>query len=70
MLETKKTPKSIVEEKGFVQISDENALAEIVKAVLANNQKSVDDYHNGKTNALGFFGRTMYEGNQRPRQSG
>ena len=55
MLETKKTPKSIVEEKGFVQISDENALAEIVKAVLANNQKSVDDYHNGKTNALGFL---------------
>ena len=27
----------------------------IVKAVLANNQKSVDDYHNGKTNALGFL---------------
>lgn len=55
MLETKKTPDLIVKENGFAQISDENALAEIVKTVLANNQKSVDDYHGGKTNALGFL---------------
>lgn len=55
MLSTKKTPDQIVKENGFAQISDESALAEIVNTVLANNQKSVEDYRGGKTNALGFL---------------
>lgn len=55
MLETKKTPDMIVKENNFAQISDENALAEIVETVLSNNQKSIDDYRGGKTNALGFL---------------
>lgn len=44
MLETKKMPDTIVKENNFAQISDENALAEIVEIVLSNNQKSIDDY--------------------------
>lgn len=37
------------------QISDEGALKAIVDEVVANNQKSIEDYKNGKTNALGFL---------------
>ena len=50
-----KSPKAIVEEKGLGQISDTDALQKIVDDVIAANQKSVDDYKNGKTNALGFL---------------
>ena len=46
---------SCIKEKGFAQISDSSELEAVVAKVLADNQKSVDDYHNGKTNALGFL---------------
>ena len=55
MRATGKSPKTIVEEKGLGQISDSSALQEIVDTVVAANQKSVDDYKGGKTNALGFL---------------
>jgi aspartyl-tRNA(Asn)/glutamyl-tRNA(Gln) amidotransferase subunit B len=55
MLKTDKAPKEIVAEKGLVQISDESTLENIVKEVIANNQKSIEDYKNGKTNALGYL---------------
>ena len=55
MLVSDKMPSIIVKEKGFIQISDEGQLETIVQDVLKNNQKSVEDYHNGKTNALGFL---------------
>ena len=45
----------IIKEKSLAQISDESALNAIVEEVLKNNQKSVDDYNAGKTNALGFL---------------
>lgn len=45
----------IIEEKGLKQISDDSAIEKIVNDVLAANQKSVDDYRSGKTNALGFL---------------
>ena len=45
----------IIEEKGLKQISDNSAIEKIVNDVLAANQKSVDDYHGGKTNALGYL---------------
>ncbi len=49
------SPLSIVEAKGLMQISDNSALENIVKEVLANNAKAVEDYKNGKTNVLGFM---------------
>ena len=52
---TDKTAAQVVKEKGLAQISDTGALEEIVKAVLSANEKSVNDYKNGKTNALGFL---------------
>ena len=60
MFETEKAPDVIVKEEGLEQVNDEGALRKIVEEVLANNQKSVDDYRGGKTNALGFLvGQTM-----------
>ena len=45
----------IISEKGLAQISDDSAIEKIVSEVLAANQKSVEDYRGGKTNALGFL---------------
>ena len=44
-----------VEERGLVQISDDNYLIEIVNEVLKNNKQSIEDYKNGKDRALGFL---------------
>ncbi len=45
----------IIGEKGLTQISDNSAIEKIVNEVFAANQKSVDDYRGGKTNALGYL---------------
>ena len=55
LLKTGKSPEEIVREKGLEQVSDASALQSIVDEVVAKNQKSVDDYKSGKTNALGFL---------------
>ena len=49
-------------EKGWVQISDENAIKEVVQKVLDANPQSVSDYKAGKDKALGFLvGQAMKE---------
>lgn len=48
-------PAKIVEEKGLAQISDDSALQAVVNQVCEANQKSIQDYKNGKTNALGYL---------------
>ena len=45
----------IIEIKSLAQISDASALESIADEVLSQNEKSVNDYKNGKTNALGFL---------------
>ena len=45
----------IIAEKGLAQISDSSALENTVQEVLAANEKSIQDYKNGKTNAFGFL---------------
>lgn len=55
ILNTGKDPQKIVEEKGWVQISDEGQLKEEIAKVLAANQQSVLDFKNGKDRALGFL---------------
>lgn len=55
MFKTSKEPKVIVEEKGLSQISDEGALLQMVKDVLANNEKSVGDYRAGKVQVIGYL---------------
>ncbi|MFV9511448.1 Asp-tRNA(Asn)/Glu-tRNA(Gln) amidotransferase subunit GatB [Tepidibacillus sp. LV47] len=62
MLESGKAPKTIVEEKGLVQITDESAIAAIVDQVIANHPQVVEDYRNGKEKAMGFLvGQVMKE---------
>ena len=62
MFENPKDPEKIVEEKGLVQISDEGAIKEVVKKVIAANPGSVADYKAGKDKALGFLvGQAMKE---------
>jgi len=49
------SPKAIVAREGLGQISDENALLEVIDAVIAANPKELEQYRNGKTKLLGFF---------------
>jgi len=55
MFETGVDPNTIVEEKGLVQISDENELENIVTEVLDENQQSIIDIKNGKDRAIGYL---------------
>lgn len=55
MFKTGKSPNTIVEEKGLVQNNDEGAILDVVKKVIADNPKSIEDYKNGKKRAIGFL---------------
>jgi aspartyl-tRNA(Asn)/glutamyl-tRNA(Gln) amidotransferase subunit B len=62
MLETGKLPKTIVEEQGLVQISDEGAIQAEVEKIVNNNPQSVADFKAGKEKAVGFLvGQVMKE---------
>ncbi len=52
---TDKTAKEVVNEKGLGQISDNNALEDVVKSVIEANPKALEDYKNGKTNVMGYL---------------
>ena len=57
-----KAPSKIIEEKGWVQISDEGAIKEVVNKILEANPQSVADFKAGKDRALGFLvGQAMKE---------
>lgn len=57
-----KMPSKIIEEKGWVQISDEGAIKEVVMKILEANPQSVADFKAGKDKALGFLvGQAMKE---------
>ena len=62
MFEHPRDPEDIIDEKGWVQISDEGAIKDVVLRVLENNPQSVADYKAGKQKALGFLvGQAMKE---------
>ena len=62
LFENPKKPEEIVKEKGWIQISDEGAIKEIVLKILENNPQSIADYKAGKDRALGFLvGQAMKE---------
>lgn len=50
-----KDPSAIIAEKSLAQNSDNDFLLELAKGILLQNEKSVNDYKSGKTNALGFI---------------
>ena len=53
--EKAKDPEEIIKEKGWIQISDEGAIKEVVLKVLSENPQSIADYKAGKDKALGFL---------------
>ena len=62
MAQTGKPPGQIVEEKGLVQITDTDAIDDVIAGVISNNPKEVEAYQNGKTKLMGFFvGQVMRE---------
>ena len=62
LFENPKSPKKIVKEKGWIQISDEGAIKQVVLKVLETNPQSITDYKAGKDRALGFLvGQAMKE---------
>ncbi len=62
LFENPKDPEEIVKEKGWIQISDEGAIKEVVMKILENNPQSIVDYKAGKDRALGFLvGQAMKE---------
>lgn len=62
LFENPKDPEEIIKEKGWIQISDEAAIKEVVMKVLENNPQSVADFKGGKDKALGFLvGQAMKE---------
>lgn len=46
---------SFAEQAGYIQLSDEGAIAEIVQRVLADNPKAAEDVRNGEMKAIGFL---------------
>lgn len=62
LFENPQDPEVIIKEKGWIQISDEGAIKEVVLKVLQANPQSVADYKGGKEKALGFLvGQAMKE---------
>jgi aspartyl-tRNA(Asn)/glutamyl-tRNA(Gln) amidotransferase subunit B len=69
MAKTQKSPNSIIEEKGWIQVSDVAAIEAIVVEILSRAPQQVEQYKNGKTKVFGFFvGQVMKKtkGNANP----
>lgn len=56
------SPSKIIETKGLTQVSDDGELNNIIKKIIDDNPKPVDDYRAGNEKVLGFFvGQVMKE---------
>jgi aspartyl-tRNA(Asn)/glutamyl-tRNA(Gln) amidotransferase subunit B len=55
MYKTGKAPKTVIEEKGMVQITDEDALAKTIAGILAANPAQLEQYRAGKDKLFGYF---------------
>ncbi|MDH6363182.1 aspartyl-tRNA(Asn)/glutamyl-tRNA(Gln) amidotransferase subunit B [Enterococcus sp. PF1-24] len=55
LIENGGAAKEVVEAKGLVQLSDPAQLLPIINEILDNNEKSVEDFKNGKDRAVGFL---------------
>lgn len=62
LFENPRDPEAIIKEKGWIQISDEGAIKEVVMKILEANPQSIADFKAGKDRALGFLvGQAMKE---------
>ncbi len=60
MFESGRDPDDIIEEKGMVQVNDEDSLRVAIESVISENPEAVADYKKGKGNAVQFLvGQTM-----------
>jgi aspartyl-tRNA(Asn)/glutamyl-tRNA(Gln) amidotransferase subunit B len=55
VLENGQQPKDIVEACGMTQVSDEGALLQVIREVIAENPGPVEDFRAGKEKAIGFL---------------
>jgi aspartyl-tRNA(Asn)/glutamyl-tRNA(Gln) amidotransferase subunit B len=55
MADTGRPAKTIVEEKGLIQVSDTSAIDPVVDAVIAGNPDEVQRYRGGQKKLISFF---------------
>ncbi|MEJ2689612.1 MAG: Asp-tRNA(Asn)/Glu-tRNA(Gln) amidotransferase subunit GatB [Deltaproteobacteria bacterium] len=55
MLQTGKTPETVVKEKNLVQMSDEGDLVAAIREIIAANPEQAEQFRSGKTKVMGFF---------------
>jgi aspartyl-tRNA(Asn)/glutamyl-tRNA(Gln) amidotransferase subunit B len=55
MVRSGESPEAIIAAQGLSQIDDEGELDSVIDSVLAENERSVADYRNGKSNAFQFL---------------
>ncbi len=55
MIKKGKDPSQIIQEEGLTQISDESEIEKIIKEVISENKKVVDDYQKGKEGGFQFL---------------
>jgi len=55
MYRTGKEPRTIIAEKGLVQITDEGALIPVLEKVIADHPNQLAQYRGGKDKLFGFF---------------
>lgn len=64
MWESKKNPKTIVQEEGLIQVTSEDEISKLIEEVFEENPEKVQDYRNGKDKLFGFFvGQAMKKSN-------
>jgi aspartyl-tRNA(Asn)/glutamyl-tRNA(Gln) amidotransferase subunit B len=59
IFKTDKSPEEIVEEQDLGVVSDEGVLEEVVKSVIADNPKAVDDYRQNPNAVMFLVGQVM-----------
>jgi aspartyl-tRNA(Asn)/glutamyl-tRNA(Gln) amidotransferase subunit B len=55
MYKSSKSPKTIIAEKGIVQITDEEELSKTISEIIKANPQQLKDYRGGKEKLFGFF---------------
>jgi aspartyl-tRNA(Asn)/glutamyl-tRNA(Gln) amidotransferase subunit B len=55
MFRERKAPQQVIAEKGLKQITDKGEIENIIRGVIASNQKTYEQYRSGKTTTFGFF---------------
>jgi len=62
--DSNQTPAEIVEAEGLAKVSDEDAIREIIVAVIESNPDQVATYKSGKTTIIGWFVGQVMKGSR------